>query len=37
MSNLIEECTSSPSLTVALVACIAVTVAWCVFLAKVLL
>lgn len=37
MSNLIEECTNSPSLAVVAIACIAITVAWCVLLAKVLL
>lgn len=37
MSSLIEECSSSPTLAVLVIACIAITVAWCVFLAKVLL
>lgn len=37
MPALLEECSRSPSLTVAAVAAVAVTVAWCVFLGKVLL
>jgi hypothetical protein len=37
MSGIIQECSQSPSLTVIGIACIAVTVGWCVLLAKVLL
>ena len=37
MNGIIQECSHSPSLTVIAIACIAVTVGWCVLLAKVLL
>ena len=37
MSGIIQECSQSPSLTVIVIACIAVTIGWCVLLAKVLL
>ncbi len=37
MNGIIQECCQSPALAVVAAGCIAVTVGWCVLLAKVLL
>lgn len=37
MNGIINECLESPSLMVVAIGCVAVTVGWCVLLAKVLL
>lgn len=37
MNGIIHECLESPSLMVVVIGCVAVTVGWCVLLAKALL